>query len=149
MSRSTQVVHVTRERRFTDERDFDAFAVIRVANRTVTDLGGRNRWVVMTGPSRRPVYRVIRGVKASVKLPVGAMETYYETNNALGIGRSQVDADGFYECDVYIRSARILEIGLAHWNHPDGYYRFPIRISLVALALGVIGLFLGIVSLFK
>ena len=139
-------VKISQQRKFSRESDNDAFALIRLSNIQVKALGGRNTWVAMVGPSRKRVYRMIQGAGNS-NIPIDGMECDYDTNVALGTPTGAPNSAGFFPCDVSIRSAGRLEILLAHWNHPNHYYRFPLQISLIGLFLGVSGLALGVLSL--
>lgn len=140
-------VQITLQRKFTRESDNDAFALIRLSNAHTKALGGRNTWVRLKGVSGRSVFRMIQGA-GNIEMPIGAMECDYDTNLSLGTEKASPNGAGFYPCNVSVRAASGFEILVAHWQHPNHYYRFPLQISLVGLFLGVTGLVLGVLSLF-
>lgn len=141
---STKIVQ---QRKFSNPSDYDAFSAVRIHNALVSQLGGRNAWVCIKSDTGRKVYRMIRGHGAIPGFLQDAAELDYETSVSLGIPKGTANHLGFYPCSLEIRPATRWEIIKAHWNHPDHSYRFPLQISLVSFFLGVVGLFLGILSL--
>ena len=90
---------------------------------------------------------MIRGVGSVAGFPNDGIEFDYETSMSLGIPKGTANSQGFFPCSLQIRPATRFEILKAHWNHPDHGYRFPLQLSFVSFFLGVVGLFLGILSL--
>ena len=146
-SMTSSTLRVGLQRKYSNPSDYDAFLVVRLNNSSVAKLGGRNSWVCIRSECGKSVFRMIRGAGSTITLPVGALEFDYETSIALGVPKGVPNPQGFYPCALSVRRATYFEILLAHWQHPDPAYRFPLQISLISLFLGVIGLCLGIVSM--
>lgn len=143
------------QRKFSRSSDYSEFAMVRVHNFTVSNLGGSGAWVKIQSLDDRNkfVYRVIRGHGKDDTFSQDAIEMDYQTSkNHLGISTkkttTEADQKEFYPCNLEITPAdSVKDLFLAHWMHPDPGYRFPVRISIVSLFLGITGLFLGLISL--
>lgn len=140
-------MELTKFRKYSNERDYEAFSVVRLNNQVVSGLGGRSSWVHISNPEAgASILRMARGSPPSASLPKEGIELDYEGNLALAI-KGAKDAQGFIPCKLVVRQASWHERLIAHWSHPDPAYRFPIQLSLVSFSLGLIGLALGIISL--
>ena len=129
---------------FSREHDHAAFSVVRVFNGRLAELGGRGAWITISSENRK-VYRRVMG-SGSVGLTQDAIELDYDSRHDLGI-TSPPDQNGFHPCDLKLKRSTTLERIAAHWTHPNLAYQVPYRLAMLSLALGLIGLLLGVVSL--
>lgn len=138
------MVQISRCRDFTRHYDHSIFTVVRVFNGFLEELGGRHSWVVVEGETST-IYRRIMGA-GGTGIRKGDIELDYDSRKELGV-TGRPDESGFYTCDLVIRKAKLTEKVRAHWKHPSLEYRVPFQLALLSLALGLIGLGLGIISL--
>jgi hypothetical protein len=139
-------MRIAKCRDFTRERDYAAFSVVRVFNLKLSELGGRGAWVTISG-GKESQYRRIMG-SGGTDLSQDAIEIDYDSRVELGIvGRP--DGNGYYPCELTLSKSSLGERISAHWSHPNLAYRVPYQLAVLSLALGLVGFFLGIVSLIK
>lgn len=136
---------VTRCRDFSRTQDHSLFTVVRVFNGCLKELGDRHAWVAVEGQDAT-IYRRALGASAT-GIGKGDIELDYDSRKELGIG-GRPDENGFYDCKLIVRKATATEKMRAHWKHPSLEYRVPFKLAILSLALGLIGLGLGIISLF-
>jgi hypothetical protein len=144
----SKCVTVLKNRGYSNSSDFEGFAVVRVHNVHLANLGGRNAWVTLVSSQGKKVHRVVKGCGKSPDFAIDGVEFDYETFLDLDIPKRPKMPDGFHECNLELRRTRWFEKIAAHWHHPDPAYRYPIQLSLIGFIMGVIGLVLGIISLF-
>lgn len=141
------VFKIEKQKKFSNERDYNDFAIVRVRTTIVKRLGGRKSWVRISSGNKH-IYRIILG--ASFKgLTEKAIEMDYDSQLELGLSsqpKSAADEYGFYPCELKVRKANFFEKIIAHWKHPDIAYRVPMQLSIVGFILGVIGFILGILG---
>jgi hypothetical protein len=138
------MVEIKKCRDFTRDYDYPIFTVVRVFNGFLEELGGRRSWVVVVGETGK-IYRRVMGA-GGTGIRKGDIELDYDSRKELGVAGRR-DKNGFYTCDLVIRKAKFTEKVRAHWKHPSLEYRVPFQLALLSLALGLIGLGLGIISL--
>lgn len=136
------------QRNFSKEADKSTIGFIRIHNRKLKELGGRNAWVCIEVGTKK-IFRMIRGSGNIQDFNQQLIECDYETALELEIKESDPTCPGSNICSVNLRKANFIEKFFAHWRHPDPFYNFPLKISIVSLALGISGFFLGIISLTK
>ena len=139
-------MQATKCREFSRDYDHDAFSVVRVFNNRLAALGGRNAWVTITS-EKSQIYRRARGL-SSVGMTQDAIELDYDSRDELGIN-GQADSNGFYACKVTIEKSTLRERLKGHWSNPNPAYTVPYRLAVLSVMLGLVGLFLGILSLVK
>ena len=150
---------ITGSRAYKNPLDHNAFSLIRLNNYQIGRLGLRNDWLTITAnkdnpKKKRVIYRQMAGYKIDKNnrlpedLEFNKCEFDYEALLDLGIKGGK--KDGYYSaCDLHIEKTRWLrELFMAHWCHPHTNHRAPMQIALIGLALGVIGVIFGVVSLF-
>lgn len=142
------MIEIQRVRNFSNEQDYVAFSIVRLYNKHVTELGGRNTWVCIESGGKK-IYRRVRGVGNMPGFPKDAMELDYDSRNELGAISDDRHENGFFLHKATIKKASLVEKFLAHWSHPNIEYRTPFQISYISFMLGIIGLILGMVSLFR
>lgn len=141
------MVHISKVRNFSKDRDFDSFAVVRVSNSVVDTLGGRNAWVTIRGP-HKVIYRIVRGSGDIASLSRDAIELDYDSRLDLdALGRP--DAEGFAVTSLELARASALQSFLAHWRNPSLAYRVPFQIAIIALILGIVGAVLGVAAVLR
>lgn len=138
---------ITKARDFTQSHDYDASAIVRLNNTQVAKLGGRHSWVKLSGGAKTLMRRV-RGSGGISGLSNDAMEIDYDSRLELGIDDPR-SSDEFYTCSIVITPASFVDKIKAHWFHPNIEYQVPFRLAMIGLALGIVGLFLGLMSLAK
>ena len=136
---------VTRCRDFTRTHDHSLFTAVRIFNGCLKELGGRHAWVAVEGQDAT-IYRRALGAGAT-GIRKGDIELDYDSRKELGI-EGRPDENGFYACHVRVRKATLTEKIKAHWKHPSLEYRVPFKLAILSLTLGLIGLALGVISLF-
>ncbi len=143
-----EILEINKQRKFSAEYDYYAFAVVRVSPRILKKLGGRNSWVRISSENNH-IYRMALGAKSSMGFTQKAMEIDYDSLLELeggSVPSSDADENHFRLCKYSIRKASFFETLIAHWNHPNTGYRVPMQLSIVGFTLGVIGLVLGILG---
>lgn len=142
-----QTIHIAKVRDFSEPRDYEAFAIVRMHAQAVNSLDSRDEWVRLDSNGHH-IYRRLRGASAlgAPGLDKTAMELDYDSRLELGI-HGDWRSNGFIDCDVQVSRAPARAYLAAHWNHPMPAYRVPLRISLVSLVLGLIGIGMGVASL--
>ncbi len=141
------MIEINKSRSFTNTYDHDSFSVVRVYNRHLKALGGRNAWVKLESNSS-VIYRMIKASKSSPGFTSSAIETDYDSLLELGQidASNEPDENKFYPCKLTISPISRFGRFKAYWNHPDYGYRISMQISLVSLLLGFVGLLLGLLG---
>jgi hypothetical protein len=103
------MIEINKSRSFTNSYDHDSFSVVRVYNRHLKALGGRNAWVKLESDSA-VIYRMVKAGKSSSGFNSAAIETDYDSLLELGqIDASNVsDENKFYPCKLTISPSRII-----------------------------------------
>ncbi len=140
-------ISISKNRGYSNPSDHDGFAVVCVQNSHLAGLGGKNAWVTLVSPQGKKVHRVVKGCGKIPNFHFNGVEFDSETFLELDIPQRPKMPDGLHECNLELRRTRWYEKIAAHWFHPDPSYRYPIQLSLVGFVMGVVGLFLGIISL--
>ena len=104
--------------------------ILRVPNRLLERLGGRNSWVrIESGKSA--IYRQVYGAGGIPGLSRGMAELDYDGASQLGIA----SRSGSEECLV----SRCFSL-VAHLNHPDEKHRVVARLALAAIVITIVGI---------
>ena len=140
-------ITVTKARDYSRPQDYDAFSVVRLYNAHLKSLGGRHAWVRLSS-NGKTLFRRVRGAGGGTGLPSDGMELDYDSRLELGVDSPRA-ADGFHPCNVVVSPAGFLGYIKAHWSHPNIEYRVPYRLAMLSVVLGLLGAFLGALSLLK
>jgi hypothetical protein len=134
-------IEISKQRSFTNDYDNNSLSLVRVFNKNLKPLGGRHSWVKLTAGTKC-IYRTIKAGKSSPGFSSNAIELDYDSLRELDLVASNrtSDDEGFYPCNLTISPTNILDVFKAYWNHPEQGYRISLRISMVSLLLGVLGL---------
>ena len=113
-----------RQRKFSNQRDYNDFALVRVHNRQLAALGGRGSWARLT-LGGKSVFRTIKGAGNDGTFSPTGLEFDYDTAAELGMpSGAQAYENGFYGCAIEVRKATATEKWIAHWRH-----RIPLTAS--------------------
>ena len=137
---------IKRCRDFSRPHDYGAFAVVRVFNGCLDQLGGRNAWVTIS-TAKAKLYRRAMGA-GGTGLSREDIELDYDSRLELGI-EGRPDENNFYDCDLNIQPSGFFERFSAHWKHPNLAHQVPYKLAILSVALGAIGLLLGVVSILQ
>lgn len=137
------IVHIDKCRVFSRDEDYRNFSVVRVNNDVLKSLGGRGAWIAIE-PAEQPVFRRVYGA-GPTGLAKSEIELDYDTRLELNVEINR-DDKGYYPCKLDLRQATTFEVLLAHWNHPSPNYSMPLKLSLISVVLGLLGLVLAILS---
>lgn len=143
-------IQINKHSRYSKEKDHDDFAIVRLHNMHIKKLGGRNSWVRLELQGKKPnrLYRMIKGCGSQPDFPMDGIQTDYDTSLAISKTRPEAEkytsaSNGYYPCTIKIKKANWGEVLVAHWNHPNHFYRLPMRLSLIGLLIGVLGFIQG------
>ena len=134
-----------------DSADF-ASGIVRLHNSWI-DASKRNRdkfhrreAVLITNPDNgQSIVRMAMGSNATPGLSRNAAALDYDAVDALGVGYNVYEGTPLH---LLVKRATPLDVFRHFWNHPDIGYRTAHQIAVVSLAMGLIGLGLGMVALF-
>lgn len=140
------MMRITECREFSRDSDREDFTVVRVCNKSLNALGGRGSWVKIKAHGSRILRRAYGS--GSCSQPAHMIELDYDSRRELGIDHNFREG-GVVRCELEICRARGFDLFLAHWRNPRIEYRVPYRLAVLSVALGAIGLLLGIIGLMQ
>lgn len=146
---------ITEYRNYSDEKDADRFAVVRLSNNLIDSLGGRNSWVQIESETGKKIYRTIRGA-GNKDINNHQIELDYDSILELELHRSKnlgefsdKDPSGYKSCNIKLKQIGFFSIIKAHFKHPDPAYRAPMQLAIISTFIGIVSLILGILSVFN
>lgn len=151
---------ISEHRRFTKEEDVERFAIVRVQNSLMKELGGRHKWVeIRNQDSNKKIYRRLAG-SGSTDLLKQQIELDYDSSIELGLnenkrierGETETQVSLPYACNMSMHPVwryNFFKKAIANWRHPDPAYSYPFKISLTMSAVALLSLVFPLVSLFK
>ncbi len=134
-------IDIKKQKPFSNDYDKNSQSLVRIFNKNLKPLGGRHAWVKLTAGSKS-IYRTIKAAKPMKGFNSCAIELDYDSLLELEIvsSNNSPDEDGFYPCNIVITKANKIDIFKAYWNHPEHGYRISLRISIISLFLGLVGI---------
>lgn len=112
----------------------------------------RNGWIrIKNIDTGDVVYRQAQGRSSNQNCVNGFkkknIEFDYDTKIALGLENSNIDENGFLDCNLNINKTNRMEDFTLHFNHPDDGYRVAYHLGFYGLAAGAAGIILGLIGL--
>jgi hypothetical protein len=130
--------------------DFDySGAVCRVHSTVLRHGLKRNAWYcIENNENKKKIFRRFKGINSS-GFSKEHIELDYDSRLELMIAEKNWDESKTISCDFTVKKTTLLQrLLIANWIHPDYTHKISYRYAVIGCGLGIIGLFLGIISLF-
>ncbi|MDP2360628.1 MAG: hypothetical protein Q8O14_07730 [bacterium] len=126
MSSAIEIAYVRTLSKAEDRKD--KRKIVRVANTVLQELGGRGKWLKISNSNRR-IYRQCYGGGNVSGLSADTIELDYDGLSELGLVKN---------CGREIVKLLPVSSFIGQLNHPDDKHRWVIRVSILAIIMGII-----------